>query len=413
MAVKYSYISVFYGMIQRMDLKGERGIYLTAQKKHLYFVDNLKIALIMLVVAHHAGQAYGPGGWWYFQEGESVKWLGRFFAVNAAFFMSLFFFLSAYFLPQSIDGKGQKRFLKERLGRIGIPLLLGFLIMIPLLMYLYYINFRPYGKISFFLYYGQIFFGLADEPAGWTGPTWPDMQFGHLWFLEHLLVYAIVLTIWTYFFMWKEKGDSPASLKGWHIAIFFAVVTAATFIVRIWYPIDRWSGFLGFIQTEYAHLPQYVSFFAMGILAYRRNWLETFPAKIGYWWLAVGVAIAGILYFGGNVVYPFLLKGGANFGSFARSGLETLLCISLTIGLLTLFREKLNQSSQVAKNLAANIFVVYFIHVPVVVFLQYTVTGLPVPVVDKFLITAILGIILSFLVSQYVWRKIPYLRSLM
>ncbi|MED4015205.1 hypothetical protein ACWE42_13695 [Sutcliffiella cohnii] len=28
---------------------------------HLYFIDNLKIGLIMLVVVHHAGQAYGPG----------------------------------------------------------------------------------------------------------------------------------------------------------------------------------------------------------------------------------------------------------------------------------------------------------------------------------------------------------------
>lgn len=42
----------------------------------LYFIDNIKIALIMLVVAHHAGQAYGPGGWWYFIEDESINWLG-------------------------------------------------------------------------------------------------------------------------------------------------------------------------------------------------------------------------------------------------------------------------------------------------------------------------------------------------
>lgn len=36
------------------------------ESDRLYFIDNLKIALIMLVVAHHAGQAYGPGGWWFF-----------------------------------------------------------------------------------------------------------------------------------------------------------------------------------------------------------------------------------------------------------------------------------------------------------------------------------------------------------
>lgn len=41
----------------------ERGLYVNKECDRLYFIDNLKIALIMLVVAHHAGQAYGPGGW--------------------------------------------------------------------------------------------------------------------------------------------------------------------------------------------------------------------------------------------------------------------------------------------------------------------------------------------------------------
>ena len=90
------------------------------EKERLYFIDQLKIALIMLVIVHHAGQAYGPGGWWYFQSDESIPWLGRFFTVNAAFFMSLFFFLSAYFLPASFARKGPRRFLIERFKRIGL-----------------------------------------------------------------------------------------------------------------------------------------------------------------------------------------------------------------------------------------------------------------------------------------------------
>ncbi len=27
-----------------------------------YFLDNLRVALIILVIAHHVGQAYGPTG---------------------------------------------------------------------------------------------------------------------------------------------------------------------------------------------------------------------------------------------------------------------------------------------------------------------------------------------------------------
>jgi peptidoglycan/LPS O-acetylase OafA/YrhL len=75
-----------------------------SERRTLFFIDNLRIALIMLVIAHHAGQAYGPtGGFWYFENPERASILGAFFTVNRSFFMSLFFMISGYFLPASYD----------------------------------------------------------------------------------------------------------------------------------------------------------------------------------------------------------------------------------------------------------------------------------------------------------------------
>ena len=285
--------------------------------------------------------------------------------------------------------------------------------MIPALMYFYYIHFRDYETISFFTYYSQIFFGFGEMPMDWSGPTWPDMQFGHLWFLQHLLVYAIVLAIWTFFFPLKSNKQNTERIKVYQVLLAILVVTLATYIVRIWYPVDHWIGVLGFIQTELAHLPQYVSFFALGIMASRRNWLLTMNKRIGYIWLAVGLGLVCLMYFGGEWLYPYLLKGGAAFGSLSRSLIETLLCFSLVIGLVVLFREKGNGDHQLSKSLASHIFVVYFLHVPIVVFLQFMFSGLQVMILTKFLRTSILGIILSFLISHYVWRKIPFLKNLM
>lgn len=148
-------------------------------------------------------------------------------------------------------------------------------------------------------------------------------------------------------------------------------------------------------------------------MAFHRKWFLSMSTRAGYNWLIIGVSIVIILYFGGNTIDPFLLKGGQNFGSLARSLIETLLCISLVIGLLILFREKINGTNRWSKMLSNNVFVVYFIHVPVVVFLQYTLNDLPISVWSKFLITAFLGINLSFLLSIFVWRKIPYLKKMM
>lgn len=97
----------------------ERLDILNTPENRIYFSGNLKVALIMLVVAHHAGQPYrGSEGWWYFKTVDSPG-LGSFFAVNAAFFMSLFFMISAYFLPATFNKKGASKFLKGRFQRLG------------------------------------------------------------------------------------------------------------------------------------------------------------------------------------------------------------------------------------------------------------------------------------------------------
>src|SRR3972149_158133 len=73
----------------------------------LAFLDTLKVGLTVLVIAHHAGQAYGPtGGDWPIFSPERSPLLGPFFAVNAAFFMGLFFLISGYFVPLAFDRKG-------------------------------------------------------------------------------------------------------------------------------------------------------------------------------------------------------------------------------------------------------------------------------------------------------------------
>src|ERR687886_1628229 len=105
----------------RSPLAASRAVPLAANR--LGYLDSLKLLLTTLVIAHHVGQAYGPtGGRWPIFEPERAAILGPFFAVNAAFFMGLFFFISAYFVPASFDRQGAAAFVRGRLLRLGLPL---------------------------------------------------------------------------------------------------------------------------------------------------------------------------------------------------------------------------------------------------------------------------------------------------
>ena len=65
------------------------------RKTRLFFVDNLRILLIILLVLHHLAITYGHSGEWYYYDGRpddlTVLLATLFTAVNQAFFLAFFF----------------------------------------------------------------------------------------------------------------------------------------------------------------------------------------------------------------------------------------------------------------------------------------------------------------------------------
>jgi glucans biosynthesis protein C len=370
-------------------------------KERLFFLDNLKIFLTILVVVHHVGQPYGgSNGFWYYNSKEYVN-LGRFFSVNAGFFMSLFFLISAYFLPSSFRKKGTKTFLKDRLIRLGVPLLFGFLVIMPVLMYFFYINFRQYGNISFFDYFFSIYLGFGGMPDGWTGPVFPDMQFGHLWFIEHLLIYALLYIVFYRLFKGRISFRFLEDLNNSKLFLIAVMVSIITFAVRIKYPIDHWEGLLGFIQVEYAHLPQYASFFLLGMLAFKYKWWDKLTVRLGGPWLAIGVVLSAARYLTNMVPYS---QGDFTSINLLYSFYETFLCFGLGFGLIFLFKMVLNKSNSFVKILSDNSFAVYIFHLPMAVLMQYLFTSIDLAPFMKFIVVAIVTIIATFLFSILIRR---------
>src|SRR5689334_16615304 len=103
----------------------------------LWFVDNLRILLIALVVLHHTACIYSGLPAWYYTEPPTSGAVGLgltvFLMVNQAWFMGAFFLLSGYFTPGSFDRKGSRAFLRDRLIRLGIPLVVFYFVLNPIL----------------------------------------------------------------------------------------------------------------------------------------------------------------------------------------------------------------------------------------------------------------------------------------
>ena len=363
----------------------------------LVFIDNLRLLLTVLVVAHHAAQPYGPtGGDWPLFNLDRAAILGPFFAVNAAFFMGLFFFISGYFLPAAGDRKGLKRLLQDRLRRLGLPVLFLALIVFPPI--LYWLASPP---ISFPAFLGQVYVKQRE------------IEVAHLWFLLHLLGYIALYAVWRSVF--QRRSLRPINPPGHHlIVVYWLSLSLVTFLVRIHYPIDRWVNLLGFVPAELAHLPQYGSLWVLGILAYRHHWLGQMPTARGMTWLRVGLGTGLLRYLYSvsrtRLALPELIAGGGfDWRSLVWSSWEALICVGLCLGLLILFREYCNAQNKWLKRLSANAYGVYLIHLLVILYCQFVVADWAIGPLAKLGLVMAVGTPICFALSALL-RRSPFIR---
>ena len=369
-------------------------------KSRLYYLDNLKIFLIFLVIIHHVGQAYGTTGgvWLYSYPGDRAQSLGLLFLFNASFFMGLFFFISGYFFPASFDRHGARKFVTDKLIRFGIPLIFGAFLIVPVLEYVKYVHYT--GSISFRNFYVWQWLGYSPD----TGFSHHAFNIAHMWFIEHLLIYSILYAaLRTVLQKWALSlpVSTTRDVRLYAIIIYITVLGLITHLMRTsWgFPMNRWILFLGCIQIEPAHIPQYLSLLVLGILAYRCGFLESLTAPRNMLWLVpgLGIYIISILQ---------IIGMGRQSVRFLWEYREALLCVGVCIGLLALFRTFFNRTGRIVRILAENAYGTYIIHVPVVVALQYAFDPVQAGAFTLFVVVSVLSVIGSFLAS-FLLRLIP------
>jgi glucans biosynthesis protein C len=384
-----------------------KGARMAENGKRFAYIDNLRVFLTVLVVLQHAARAYGTSIWWFVAD-KPLPGIERFTAVNSSFFMSLFFFVSFFFLPASYDRKGFLGFHRDRFRRLFLPLAFFAAVVSPAMMYWYYVTSRGYGFLSFPAYFLDVYLGLGGKPALWSGPAWPDLNFGPLWFVEQLIVYGILYSLFRLatrkIALWKRSLSFPSNGKILALAIFLGL---AAFAVRIEYPLYRWIGILGFIQSEPAHLPFYLAMFFLGIVAYRNEWLSKLPGKAGNLWLTVGVVAAAAIAF--HPTEP-RFYGGLSAYSLEYSLCEAFACVGLVFGLPYWFWRRFDERGAFMRSLSASSYAVYIVHLPVVVAVQAVLAMAELDPGLKFALVCLVSVPAAFGLA-WLLRKIPWVRD--
>jgi len=373
----------------------------------LLFVDDIRVFLTILVLLHHLMIIYAGTGNWFYTEGmqdaskamqsDVTEALGGWFcAVNQAYFMGLFLLISAYFVPGSYDRKGTGRFLKDRLIRLGIPLALYSWVINP--VFVYVVTYRSIDK-PFWRYFPVEYFkgGLIGQ--------------GPLWFIEVLLIFSLVHVL--YRLIVRARPDGPAKETRFPsnraIVVFALLLGLTGFLVRGEFVMDEYN--FKPLNLQIPFFAQYIALFVLGLIAYRRNWLTELPDKTGRLWLRIAILMiilwAPMMVVNGAIYDDNSFKGGWCWQSLVYALWESLLCMSMCIGLVYLFRRYRNRRGRIAAFLVPNAYTAYLIHAPVIATLAWGLRDLTWYPLLKWALVSLIAVPLCFGISALI-RKLPY-----
>lgn len=355
----------------------------------------------------HLSITYGGEGSWYYKEGRadevSAIVLTMHNAVTQSFFMGFLFLISGYFTPGSYDRKGPRRFLKDRLLRLGVPILCYDFVIGPLIV-------RPMIHFSAQQYGGSYIDFLVRYYSSFHVGTGP------LWFSESLLIFA------GFYILWRRLSKAPVQAVQTEsrmpgkvkIAAFSLVLGAVSFVVRIWLPIG-WA--FGPLNLQFPFFPQYVGLFIIGIIAYRRNWFVRIPDAMGKFWLftAIIFVVVGfpvLFMLGGAPDNVPLFLGGLHWQSFAYALWEQFTGLAIIIALLFLFRKFLNRQAHLGKAMSAGSYTAYIIHAPVVILVAIVLRNISLYPLVKFTLALLISVPLCFALGNFI-RQLPLAKRIL
>ncbi|MCB0163538.1 MAG: acyltransferase family protein, partial [Anaerolineae bacterium] len=311
-------------------------------------------------------------------------------------FMGAFFLVAGYFTPGSFERKGPGPFLKDRLVRLGIPLLIVYFVL------------HPISVIGYFF-----------MPASLTGNTTPLtwqlypylIGLGPMWFVAMLLIFSLGYMAWRK--LTRNRTSAPmsqVSRPGYaRIGLFILALALASYLIRIVIPLGQ--SVLGF--PTLAYFPQYLSFFILGIVAARHNWFRTLPDSIGRAGF-VTAAVATVTLFpmalislltaaenGASQLPPF---GFGTWPSAVYALWDSAVAAGLGLGLITLFRRFFDVESRFGAFLSQHSYATYIIHSPIIVFLALRLRVVELEPLLKFGVAAAIVVPTCF-VMAYFLRK--------
>jgi acyltransferase-like protein len=356
-------------------------------------LDNLRGFVILLVLSFHSVLPYldflpaspfpfddPPYLWRAFPVVDHERWFGfdLFCAWQDVFLMSLFFFLSGLFVWPSLERKGARIFLHDRVLRIGIPFALVVALLMPLANYPTFLQTTADpGFIGFWRHWLAL-------------PFWPC---GPMWFLWLLLAADFAVAgLREYAPRWGSALIRVSSSAGIRPGRYFAGLLIASAVAYVPLAVastpSAWAAFgpFGFQLSRPLHYAVY--FFAgvgIGACGIEHGLFAAHGALVRRW--AVWLVAAAVLFLVWMALTALTIADGGGPTSLGLQILDdlsfVLACFGNCFAVLALVLRFAGKRLPALDPFKRDAYGMYLVHYVFVVWLQYALLGVALIAVAK------------------------------
>lgn len=361
----------------------------------LYFLDNLRAAIVGLVIVLHACITYMayPPTWWYVLDKQNSLAFTQLVLLIDVPLMPIMFFIAGYFALPALKKRGARQFLNDKAARVGVPWVLGALLLAPPTAYIiYWSRGVPKSLWEF-----------------WASDFWSPQMFQQsvYWFLG-ILMLLFALLAWAYEMSPRLRAAAlrPSPVAWRALGVFGVLVTAIFLLMNLAFPIDAWSHNYLFVYQP-VRAPLYLGYFCLGVYAYLRGWFtaEGFNPHGGPWGAAALLIGLGYL--------ACRMTPGTGPVLFVATGvLFNAFCLSALMGGVALFQRSVNGKGRFWHSQATNSYGIYYVHPLILYPLAYLLGAVGLPVGVKALLLIVSTILLAWGVSALVLRCVPLLSDM-
>ncbi len=316
-------------------------------------IDWLRIFAIFLLFPFHAARVFDYREANYILSDASSSAGVTFMSVIWPWFMPLLFFVAGVSTWYALQKKDARHYLKERVLRLLIPLVLGIILIVPIQGYMARMR---QGTLTggYFHYLFAQFFPDFSDISGYNGTFTP----AHLWFILYLFAISCLLLPLFMRVVSARRQQNTGALgrlfeKGWFLLLLFIPLTVSEGLPDIG---GKNPFFFGMYYT--------IGFFIASTNAFKT--IDSIK-----WW-SFGITLLSIPL--------YMLLGGiaSGYDDFAWQSIllalvRNLYGISAILTMLAFSQKYLNRGGRVLSYLNQAAFPVYILHQSVMMVIAYYV----------------------------------------